>query len=127
VFHHWLVALKARTDAGVVLADAGDAEVAGEKVRLSTIWRDGCATTLGLGADGRLLCARYRGRDANLFLADIEERFSDFREVGTLAVPFKVTVFADGAEAASLSRTLTRAEAGAALPDAMFQRPAGGS
>lgn len=120
----WLAALRARKAADAIVAHTGEDTVGGTRVQRATIWRNGVGVTLGINEDGRVVCSRYRGRDESLFIADIEERFSDFRETGPLTVPFATRVFADGVEQKSLAWQLSRVDVNPALPPETFDRPA---
>ncbi|HEX2838232.1 MAG TPA: hypothetical protein VHN77_08925 [Phycisphaerales bacterium] len=120
----WLAALRERKSADSVIAPAGEDTVDGVRVQFATVWHDGVSITLGISADGRVVCSRYRGRDESLFIADIEERFSDYREAGPLTVPFATRVFADGVEQKSLAWRFSRVDVNPILPPETFDRPA---
>jgi hypothetical protein len=127
VDQRWLSALRGRNDPDAVIADAGEATVDGTKIALATVWRRGTSVTLGVDDEGLVRCARYRGRDSELFIADIEERYSDFRRAGVITAPYEIRVFADGVEQKDLAWKMTTVEGGAELDPDAFERPAGGT
>ncbi len=118
-----LFALRAAQDGKTVVAAAGPAEVAGVAVEQLELWQEGCATTFGVDAQGRIRTANYRGRGPQLWFGAVVKVYDDFRDVGGLVLPHAVTGTFDGKPAAAFAETRTGTEVDAVFAAEFFARP----
>lgn len=75
-------------------------------------------------SSGRPVSLAYRGRGPEGDFGDVVISFSDYREVGGVAVPFKRTTTFNGEAVPSQSVTLQSADVDKPMDDGRFQRPA---
>jgi hypothetical protein len=93
--HHPLIIARARTRSDFVVVSAGETETTQDVIA----WFGGAATRLRLDAtSGELRSTEFIGRAANLTLAKVEVRWSEFRTTGGLRLPYGSAVAVDGAE-----------------------------
>lgn len=102
--HEWqrhpFAILRARTRADFVAGDLGEGAIAGLPVRLLVVAFDGQITTLGIEATtGRAVAARFVGRLSGP-RREIEQRFTDYREVLGLTLPYTTETWLAGKEVA---------------------------
>jgi YHS domain-containing protein len=121
--HEPLVALRRCLDGEAVATAAGKRDVAGIAVDELTVFCEGSTTTFGVGPDGRVRTARFRGRGASLWFGDVEVVFSDFEEHAGLVVPAGLRATFDGKEAPELTERRVQIAVDAALDSASFQPP----
>ncbi len=116
------VLLQQRDAAGFKAVATGAGEVEGTKVELVHVELDGDANTLGVDpVTGRILSLAYRGTNFLGAPGKLEQRFSDFREVDGLVLPFASVTTFDGEP--MLSGTVESTELDVALEDSEFQKP----
>ncbi len=118
-----LLILRGRNAPATLVSHAGGDEIDGRSVELVAVARDGRTSTLAIDAQtGRILAVSYRGRGPNLFFGDREDRYSDFRRVGPLTLPFTRSVHFNGEPAERMGETLESLEIDAAIDPAVFRR-----
>ncbi len=88
--HEPLAALREALEGRARLAAAGKREVLGSTVDELVVWQHGHSTTFGLGADGRIETARFRGRGPGLWFGAVELRFADCTTIQGVTVPTTV-------------------------------------
>ncbi len=114
------VLLQRRGAAAFKAVATGAGEVDGTNVELVHVELDGDANTLGIDpATGNILSIAYRGTNFMGAPGDLEQRFSDFREVDGMVLPFaSVTIF-NGEK--MLSGTVLSIELDGAIDDSEFR------
>ena len=116
------VLLQHRDAAGFKAVATGAEEVDGTSVELVHVEFDGDVNTLGIDpVTGRILSLSYRGRNFMGAPGKLEQRFSDFREVDGLVLPFASVTTFDGKP--MLSGTVESTELDVVLEDTEFQKP----
>jgi hypothetical protein len=85
--------------------------------------REGDVIRLFVGADGKVLKKAYRGPSPMGGTADIEEVYSDYRDVSGLSVPHRLEVSLDGQKFADTTVTEVKINSGVAAEE-LARRPA---
>ncbi len=117
-----LVLLGQRESAGFKAVATGAGEVDGTSVEKVHVELDGEATTLGIDpATGRILSLAYRGTNPMGAPGDLEQRFSDFRDVDGLMLPFASATTFNGEP--MLSGTVESSEVDVEVEDSQFEQP----
>ena len=124
--HEWqrhpFAILRARTRSDFVAGDLGEGTVAGLALRLLVVAFDGQVTTLGIeAATGRALAARFVGRMSGPRL-EIEQRFTDFREVLGLNLPYTTQTWLAGKEVADRKIAWSAIERDATFEAGLFPK-----
>jgi predicted Zn-dependent peptidase len=92
-----VVLLQARDEPGFTAAAIGAGEVGGTAVERVQVRHGDVVTVLGIDPEsGHILSLSYRGSGPSGAPAEIEQRFSDFREVDGLSLPFATERVVDG-------------------------------
>ncbi|HEX9759573.1 MAG TPA: hypothetical protein VGA40_01565 [Candidatus Acidoferrales bacterium] len=116
--------LQARNAPGFRVAALDAAEVGGARVERVAIQVQGINLTLGIDpATHRVHSMSYQDRGSGGIVAELTELYSDYRGVGGLVLPFKVTVMAGGEEIAQRSYTLASIAINPPLEASLFARP----
>ena len=116
------VLLQHRDAAGFTAVATGAAEVDGTLVERVHVEIDGDANTLGIDPEtGRILSITYRGSSMMGAPGELEERYSDFREVDGLTLPFASVTTFNGEP--MMSGTVQSTELDAAVADSEFEKP----
>ncbi len=92
---HPLALLQSREEPDFLGASGGTDRVNGEEVALLQVSRRGVLTTLALDERGRIVQTRYRGRAFGV-VGDVVVTYSDFRQVGSLILPYGTETRLDG-------------------------------
>jgi len=120
-----VVLLQARDQPGFSAAAVGPAEVDGTAVEQVRVRYQDVAAVLGIDTEsGRILSIGYRGSGVGGAPAEIEMRFSDFREVDGLSMPFATERIVDGEPQGG--GTLQTVKINPEVDPSEFARPAGG-
>ncbi|MCA8973558.1 MAG: hypothetical protein KDC98_02500 [Planctomycetes bacterium] len=110
--------------AGNVVAIAGAKTVVhGVAVEPLVLWCDGVETTFGIGQDGRIATASYRGRGPQLWFGSVEHVFGDYVERSGIMTPQKVTAYFDGARAEANDEQRTAVSTDGELAEELFTVP----
>jgi YHS domain-containing protein len=120
--HEPLVALRALLDGDAVAMPAGTREVLGHKIDELAVWQHGRTTFLGLGADGRIVTARWHGRGPNLTFGPLEVEYTAFATVDGIVVPTGLRGSFDGKDAPALVEVRRDVTLGQDLDAAPFRR-----
>ncbi len=116
------VLLKHRDEESFKAVATGAGEVDGTPVELVHVELDGEASTLGIDPEtGRILSIQYRGTNFMGAPGDLVQRFSDFREVDGLMLPFASVTTFNGEP--MLSGTVESTELDVPVDDSDFQAP----
>jgi predicted Zn-dependent peptidase len=120
-----VVLLQARDEAGFTAAAIGSGEVAGTAVEQVRVRHDEVDAVLAIDPEsGNILAISYRGAGPGGAPAEIELRFSDFRAVDGLSMPFVTERIVDGERAGG--GTMTTARINPDIDPAEFVRPGDG-
>jgi len=123
---HPLALLANRNQPGFTCAAAGRGMIAGADAELVTVNFDGATTTIGIDpGSGRIIATRHRDRGGpRATLGEVEKRYSDFREVDGLTLPYVIRCATfDGAPLDGKPSMLSAIEVNPALDDAAFRSP----
>lgn len=118
--HEPLLALRAALDGHATLTSAGQRDVLGIPVEEIAVWQHGRTTFFGIGKDGRIHTARFRGRGPGQFFGAVELCFDGFQEHGGVVVPSLVRGAFDGKELAAFAEQRTRIEVDGAIEAESF-------
>ncbi len=119
-----LVLLGRRDSEGFSAVATGAGEVDGTAVELVHVELDGEANTLGIDpATGRILSIAYRGTNPMGAPGDLEQHFSDFRDVSGLMLPFASSTTFNGEP--MLSGVVESNEVDVEVDDSEFEMPQG--
>ncbi len=117
------VLLQHRDADGFTAVATGAGEVDGTVVEMVHVEIDGAANTLGIDPEtGHILSIAYRGTNMMGAPGDLEQRFSDFRDVDGLTLPFASVTTFNGEP--MLSGTVQSTELDVAIEDSEFEMPA---
>ncbi len=122
--HQQLALLKARNQDGFKAIALASAELDGRQVeQLHVEWK-GESETLSIDPQsGRILAIAYRGTNMTGAPGEMMQKFSDFREVDGITIPFQSeTLFNNEAQ---LTATMSEATFNASVDEAQFARPEG--
>jgi YHS domain-containing protein len=118
-----LLILRGRSFPGTLVSHTGSAEVDGRAVELVSVACAGRTSTLSIDAEnGTILAVSYRGRGPSGLFGVREDRYSDFRPVGRLTLPFRRTVLFNGEPAETMSEAMASLEIDVAIDPAIFRR-----
>lgn len=92
---HPLALAQARGLPGFHALGSGEEKVGDVKIEKLLIWVAGALAKIGLDPDGRAVSMEYEGRLGGP-IGKIIRRYSDFRKVGDLTLPYKVETEFDG-------------------------------
>lgn len=121
IHHELIVLLRARTRADFKAWVASDRESTLEHVDIEL---PGFNTTLGIDRQtGRVLSQIYRGRGPGGVVAEISLKYSDFRPVEGLLLPFKTTATFDGQPFPALSVTIEAIIIDGKIDPSSFKKP----
>ncbi len=116
------VLLSLRDSEGFTAVATGAGEVGGTTVEKVHVEFHGDANTLGIDpATGRILSIAYRGSNFMGAPGDLEQHFSDFREVDGLVLPFASATTFNGKS--MLSGVVQSTELDAPIEDSEFEKP----
>ncbi|MCG3137641.1 MAG: hypothetical protein HJJLKODD_01490 [Phycisphaerae bacterium] len=88
--HHPIRLLRLRRHPDMVIWSDPESLSADPSTDVVQIWFQGVHTTLHLDfASGKIISLKYRGRDANLVIADLEYSLNDYRTSGKLLLPYR--------------------------------------
>ncbi|HVF89999.1 MAG TPA: hypothetical protein VNH22_08020 [Blastocatellia bacterium] len=119
-----LSVLRARNATGFEAAVAGSAKAGDTSVEQVAVSFDGVSLNLGIDpATGRVLSLSYRGRGPDGTVGEVVQTFSDFREVGGLTLPFKVTATHNGQPFRDQSRAVESIIINGQVAPEAFARP----
>jgi hypothetical protein len=121
--HEPVWALRQVLAAPHVAVARGTRTVARAQVDELELWQRGGTTTFGVGADGRIRSARFRGRGPSWAFGTIELVFDDFRTVGGLVVPGTVNGTFNGVAMAAFVERRDTIEVDAELRADLFAAP----
>lgn len=111
--------LRLRREPGFAAGSLGRGKLAdGEVERLVIAYR-GCTVTFGVADDGSVVASAFRDRTGGP-VVEVVERYSDFRDVGGIRLPFTVAVQVDGKPSADRSMAWNAIERDVAIADDMF-------
>ena len=120
--HHELIVLlraRARSDFRAWVAGNGESSLEHVDVELP-----GFNTTLGIdSATGRVLNQMYRGRGPGGVVGEIAIKYSDFRDVEGLLLPFNLTATFDGQPFPGLSARIEAITINGPIDPASFKKP----
>ncbi len=118
-----LLILRGRTAPGTLVSHTGSAEIDGRAVELVAVACAGRTSTLSIDAEtGTVTAVSYRGRGPSGLFGAREDRYSDFRPVGALTLPFQRSVVFNGEPVETMSETLASLEIDVAIDPAVFRR-----
>jgi hypothetical protein len=119
-----VVLLQARDEPGFTAAALGAGDAGGTAVERVQVSHQGVVTVLGIDPEsGRILSMSYRGSGPGGAPADVEQRFSDFREVDGLSLAFTAELVVDGERQGGGALETVRVNP--EVDPAEFARPAG--
>lgn len=98
------------------VAAAAEPKAGGEQVQELQLWIDGCATTFGIGPDGLVRTARFRGRGPQLWYGEVVLAFADFDDHSGLRLPRTVQGTFEGVPASTLAEARERVDVAIAAP-----------
>ena len=121
-----LAILRARKLSTFKAAAAGSTKIGDASVEQVLIEINGAAQTIGIDpATGRIVSLSYRRRGPGGDFGEVVKTFSDFRTVGGLTGPFKVTATFNGEPWKEQSATIESIAVNSKLDTALFSQPKG--
>jgi len=119
-----LALLRARRNSGFTAVATGAGKASETTVEQVEVASGGVSATLGIDpASGRILSLSYRGRGDGGAYGRIVRTFSDFRNVGGLSLPFKVTGTFNGEAEPSQTSTVESIVVNGEVSPALFEKP----
>ncbi|MEM7349533.1 MAG: pitrilysin family protein [Acidobacteriota bacterium] len=116
------VLLRHRDDPGFKAIASGVAEVDGTRVETVQVELEGNVNTLGIDPEsGKILSITYQGSNLGGAPGQLEQRFSDFREVDGLILPFASVTTFNGET--MLEGTVESSQLDSPIDDAEFEMP----
>jgi YHS domain-containing protein len=122
--HELIVLLRARTRPEFKAWSTGSDKVGETAVESVDVELSGFTATLSIDpATGRVLSQTYRGRALGGVFGEIVIKYSDFRSVEGLALPFKTTATLGGEPVPALSTTVEAVTINGPIDPASFKKP----
>lgn len=125
--HDLLYILHSRSRPEFKAAVTGAARIDDTPVELVTAWFSGSATTLAIDPQtGKVLRLSFRGRGPRFMFGNVEQKITEYREVGNLKLPVKWQGSFDGERVDALDETLDSVKINEPIGPEAFARPSRG-
>jgi hypothetical protein len=125
--HDFLVVLHSRNRPDFKVAVSGAAKIDETPVELITAWFNGSSTTLAIEPEtGKVLRLTFRGRGPRFAFGTVDQKITEYREVGGLKLPVKWQGSFDGERVDALDETLDTLKINEPVSQEAFDRPGRG-